>query len=225
TERTIYQNLRKGFIGENKFAQLLRQKVSNDHIALYGLLLEERGTLYQLDCLLLFSKQAFLIEIKYFQGEFELKDDCFFDCLQQKEYRNPLHQLKRSTIYLQDLFAKLRLNLPIKPQLIFNHHQFTLFHAKRQTPIILPTQLHSFMNQLQQIPSTIQQHHHHLSNKLKQLHLPSSPYERLPNYSYNALRKGILCHQCRSSMNLYYRKLQCTSCTYTELVDSGVLRN
>ena len=224
-EKVTYQTLHKGYTGEKKFAQLIRKKLTNNHLALYGLLFEDRGNLYQIDCLLIFSNQILPIEIKYFQGEYEFKDDSLLDCLHQKEYRNPLHQLKRSTIYLHDLLQKLRTKLPMQPHLVFNHEQFTLFHAKRKTPIILPTQIHSFLNQLQQIQGVIQQHHYHLADQLKQLHLPTSPYERLPKYEYNSLRKGVLCHHCRDKMKVHHRKLKCISCAYTELLDSGILRN
>lgn len=225
SEQLTLQNLRKGYLGEKRFAQFIQQQLNNDYIALYDILLEDKGTLFQIDCLLIFSNQLFLIEIKYYQGEFELVEDGLYDYLQQKTYRNPLHQLKRSSLLLQDLLTKLRVNLSVQPQLVFNHHTFTLFQAKRQTSILLPTQLYSFTSHLNGITGNLQAYHYRLANKIKQLHISESPYERLPIYEYDHLQKGVFCPHCRKKMRLHYRELSCVYCSYSEVVDSGILRS
>src|SRR5699024_4131147 len=124
-EHLSYETLHKGYTGEKKFAELVHRRLSNDYLALYDILLEEKGTLFQIDCLLLFSNQISLHEIKYFQGEFELKEDSLYDCIQQKAYRNPLHQLKRSNLLLHDLLQKNNDKLTIQSHLIINHDKFT----------------------------------------------------------------------------------------------------
>src|SRR5699024_4258001 len=55
--------------------------------------------------------------------------------------------------------------------------------------------------------------------------LPHSPYEKLPEYEYGALRKGVLCHHCRGKMVRQSRRFNCTNCNYSEFIDSGILRN
>src|SRR5699024_309782 len=70
----------------------------------------------------------------------------------------------------------------------------------------------------------LQPFHHRLAKHLKKLHIPVSPYERLPSYEYDTLQKGVLCHHCRSVMDCKYRELSCTNCPSTELIDSGILR-
>lgn len=224
-EQTAYQNLRKGLNGEKKFASFLKHQLTLPHLALFDVLLENRGSLYQLDCLLIFPSQITLIEIKHFHGEFEMKHDAFFECNSGKEYRNPLHQLKRSTIYLRELLQTMRIKLPIQPQLVFNHPQFTLFEAKRNTPIVLPSQLPSFVQQLNQLTGQLGQHHHQLAEKIQRLHIPVSPYERLPVYQYEHLQKGILCLNCREKMRYEKKGLTCMRCKYRESLDSAILRN
>lgn len=224
-EHLAYQNLRKGLKGEMDFSILLQNYLTNNYLVLYDILLEYRNTFYQLDCLLIFPQQISLIEIKHFHGNFQFKNDHFTDCNSGREFRNPLHQLKRSTIMLQELFQKLQINLALHPQLLFNHPQFTLFEAKQNTPIVLPTQIPSYLHQLNQIPGHIGQHHYKLTEQIKRLHIPMSPYERLPSFEYKHLEKGVLCRDCRGIMTLEKMKLVCTHCTYRESLDSGVLRN
>lgn len=224
-ECQMNHKLQKGYIGEKKFAQLIRNHVTSDYIALYDLLLEGGGTIYQIDSLLIFPNQINLIEVKYFKGEFIYNDDSFYDCLGKVEFRNPIDQLNRTSIYFRNLLRKLQINLPLHAHLVFNHNQFTLFQLKQQTPILLQSQLPTFTNLLSHQPGRLQQFHFNLADKLKQMHIPQSPYENLPDYEYSTLQKGILCYQCRSKMKIHLRKLHCMKCTYKESLDSGILRN
>src|SRR5699024_12257680 len=70
-EQSAYYKARQGLEGERKLFNLLRDQLSTDHIPMYGLLLNNYGTIIQLDCLLIFPSKVVLLEVKNHQGEFE----------------------------------------------------------------------------------------------------------------------------------------------------------
>src|SRR5699024_12482759 len=83
-----------------------RDQLSTDHIPMYGLLLNNYGTIIQLDCLLIFPSKVVLLEVKNHQGEFEFRDEQFYRITNDKYYTNPLHQLQRSDANLRQILTK-----------------------------------------------------------------------------------------------------------------------
>src|SRR5690625_7351907 len=63
----LHDNLSKGYLGEKKFSEILDEHPTSHYIALFDLLLEVKNNLFQIDCLLIYQKSMFLIEIKNFQ--------------------------------------------------------------------------------------------------------------------------------------------------------------
>src|SRR5699024_12046078 len=56
--QSAYYKSRQGLEGERKLFNLLRNQLSSDHIPMYGLLLNNYGTIIQLDCLLIFPSKV-----------------------------------------------------------------------------------------------------------------------------------------------------------------------
>src|SRR5699024_3779695 len=64
-----------------------------------------------------------------------------------------------------------------------------------------------------------------VSTKIVAPHMTKSPHVELPEYYFDPLKKGVLCLNCRNSLQMFKRELRCKRCSYKENIDSGVLRN
>jgi len=223
-EQSAYYKSRQGLEGERKLFNLLRDQLSSDRIPMYGLLLNNYGTIIQLDCLLIFPSKVVLLEVKNHQGEFEFRDEQFYRITNDKYYPNPLHQLQRSDVNLWEILTKSYPGMQLESYVVFVHEEFTLFTEKNST-ILLLSQINSFIRTLNKIPGKIQEHHRKLATKLVAAHMTKSPHVELPEYHFDPLKKGVLCLNCRNSLQLFKRELHCKRCSYKENIDSGVLRN
>src|SRR5699024_1950390 len=134
------------------------------YIPLYGLLMDHQGNLFQMNCLLIFSQQMILVEVKNYQGEFEFRNDRLFSLTSSKCYQNPLHQLQRTENNLLELLSKLQMNIPLKSFVAFTHEEFTLF-AEKKPMIILPTQMNTFIKKLHHLSGDINIKHQRLMKK------------------------------------------------------------
>lgn len=222
----IYNNLYKGFLGEKKFSNILDKQLTSDCIILFDLLLEAKNNLFQLDCLLIFENDIFLLEIKNFLGDFYIQNEKWYVCSTEKEIKNPLIQLNRSAYLYRELLSEYKLRHPVKSYVIFVNQEFTLYQTPRNIPIILPTQINRFIQQLNQTPSKLSSRHYQLGEQLIAAHMTSSPYEKLPEYQFTTLRKGVFCQFCRRKMHDFrLGKMLCHHCGYLESIDSAVMRS
>jgi hypothetical protein len=152
-------------------------------------------------CYLIIKEQHTKSTVSSFiKGEFVLHDEHLHCYTNNKEYQNPIHQLRRSEIYFRELLSNLGKNLEIDTSIVFNHPCFTLFKAVRELPIILPTQLMGLANRLNQNGEKLLLAHHQLADQLVSLHVEKNPHTRLPAYDYSQFRKGIFCRDCRGPM-------------------------
>lgn len=223
-EQTAFYRARQGFEGERKLFNILQGQLDGEHIAIYGLLLNNHGTVFQLDCVVIFSRKVVMLEVKNHQGEFEFHEDRFYRITNDKYYPNPMHQLQRSDVNLREVLSNFIPGVPLESYVMFVHQAFTLF-TERTSTIRLPSQIKSFIRTFNQTPGKIKEQHRVLAAQLVAAHMEDSPHIDLPGYHFDQLRKGVLCRDCRSSMQLLNRRLYCQQCSYQEFIDSGLLRN
>jgi hypothetical protein len=68
-------------------------------------------------------------------------------------------------------------------------------------------------------------YHKKIAEKLISLHIKKSPYERVPEYHFGELKKGITYACCDSFVSgVVERKLVCARCGFEEDLDVAVLR-
>src|SRR5699024_8934353 len=166
TEEHQHYKLLKGYEGEKQFSNLLKEQLHQDHLQINDLLLNNHGTVFQLDTLLIFNQTVYLIEVKNYQEEFQLEKDYLHCYTTAKDYPIPQHLLKRSAAMLTYLLSNMDMHFQVKSFLTFIKHRYTLFQAARNHPIIYPTQLFDFIRRLNLIPGTIPPKHQQLANKL-----------------------------------------------------------
>lgn len=224
-ELVAFQNKKRGYDGERRFLSLLERHLDKRYLTLHNLLLEHQGTLTEIDCLLVFQHQLFLIEVKNYQGEFEWHSDYLYAYNTKKQYRNPVHQLQRTEMVLRDVLSSIDAIYQIHSYVVFVHPAFTLYQAEHNSPVILPTNLQAFFSRFQQVPDDLSSQHEYFVQQLEALRLPASPYTKYPEISYDQLRKDLFCKDCRNPMVMEKRKVICTACSYIESTDAAVLRH
>lgn len=221
-----YHNDFKGFLGEKYFSQMISKELKIPFLALYSLFYEENGNYFQPDCLLFISNQLHLLEIKNYEGEFMYQDEYLYCYSAKKKYRNPVDQVNRGKLLLQNMLHRLNIPLELHVHVIFVNPSFTLFQAKKNPYIILPTQLKAYLKNLNNRGKHLPMESQTYSRQLLSQHRSKSPFTKVPNYTNETLQRGIFCHICRCPMIKKSRKkLSCHSCSYVESLDSGILRN
>jgi hypothetical protein len=223
-DKQHYFNLKKGYEGEVIFDSLT-DKLQCECLILNDLLLEVNNTTFQIDSLIIVQGKIQLYEIKNFEGDYYYESDKLYK-KPRFEIINPLHQLSRSESLLRQLLLNHGFNFPIDASVVFINPAFTLYQAPLDKPIIFSTQIKSYLNHLNTIPSKLTNKHKKLADQLLALHRNDSPYERVPSYNFDQLKKGIICPKCRSfSATIGLKYYICMGCQHQELLDDAVLRS
>lgn len=219
-----YHNLKKGFIGELEFDERMKN-VTNECLFLNDLLFESNNTIFQIDSLLLTPVTIYFFEVKNFDGNYHIEDEQWYSSSNRK-ICNPLHQLHRSETLLRRLLQDLGVNTPLHPRLCFINPEFHLYHAPQHEQIIFLPQLPRFIKKLNTHPGKMNASHFTLAEKLVDLHIIKSPFEKKPEYSWETLKKGIPCLKCHSFMELNSGEdIICQKCEAREKADLAILRN
>ncbi|MCJ8009401.1 NERD domain-containing protein [Lederbergia wuyishanensis] len=217
-------NLEKGFEGELLFDELI-DALSKEWLVLNELLLESNNTDFQIDSLILAEKTILVIEIKNYEGDYFIEDGKWY-YINGTQIQNPVPRLERSEFLLRRLLQDHGYNIPAESYLVYVNPDFHLYNSPRNLPIIYPVQLNRFIDKLRRLPSKTNERHKTLAHKLISLHKEDSPFTRLPEYSYEKLRKGITCASCYS-FNIESKKtlVVCKNCRGMENIDTAVLRS
>ncbi|GAB3801864.1 NERD domain-containing protein [Virgibacillus kimchii] len=223
-DKKNYLNLVKGLEGELRFDSF-SEKLQCDCLVLNDLLLTSNNTSFQIDSLIITTDTIHLYEIKNFEGDYYYRDNRFYS-MRHTEIVNPLHQLSRKETLLRPLLGKHGFKFPVDGNVVFVNENFTLYQAPVNEPIIYPTQLKNYFNNLNTIPSKLNKTHKMLADKLVSLHITDPPdKQKFPRYNFDQLRKGLCCGKCRSlTVMIEGKKSVCSNCNYNELVERTVVR-
>ncbi|WP_071394292.1 nuclease-related domain-containing protein [Bacillus tuaregi] len=220
-----YMNLEKGYAGEVKF-DLLAECLLEERYIIHDLLLEVNHSIVQIDTLIISQYLLYLVDIKNYHGDFYLNSDKLYAAATNREYTNPVDQIKRSTTLLRQLLQNLKENYLIDASVIFINSEFTLFQAPLENSFILPTQLNRFFNEINKTPSKLNEGHKKLAQKLLSLHLTKNPHTKIPEYHYDKLQKGFLCKSCGSLLISYKNYgIECGKCGQFEKTEQAILRH
>ena len=222
-DKQHYHNLVKGYGGEVMFDSLT-EKLDGHHYILNDLLLESNNSKFQIDSLMISPEPLYLFEVKNYEGDFYFENGRFYT-IAKKEIKNPLLQLERSESLLRQLLQDLGYRISIEAFVVFINPGFTLYQAPLNKPIIYPNQLPRFLKKISSRPSTLSTRHKSLAEQLVSLHQRDFPYDRLPSYDFDSLRKGMNCRLCHSFMvRVHGRYLVCEVCGHKEEIDNAILR-
>ncbi|MFS0862415.1 nuclease-related domain-containing protein [Fredinandcohnia sp. 179-A 10B2 NHS] len=223
-EKQHYLNLKKGYEGEVLFDSFT-EKLTNKCIVLNDLLLKYNNTLFQIDSVIIHSNNLLFYEVKNLDGDYFFEADKLYKS-PKTEIINPLLQLNKSETLLRQLLKQLGFNFAVKASIVFINPEFTLYQTPLNKPFIFPTQLKRHINDLDELPYNITNQHHKLAEKLISIHLDESPYNSLPSYKYDQIKKGITCSMCGSfSVEAERYSCTCLECGQKERNELVVLRN
>ncbi|WP_423190127.1 nuclease-related domain-containing protein [Alkalibacterium sp. f15] len=206
-------NLEKGFIGEELFDSAVKQYLNGEALVLNDLLIESKGTTFQIDSLVVTSDTIYLYEIKNYKGNFQMNSGQLYYTSGQ-EITNPLIQLNRTRELLRQLLKELESRLKIEANVVFINDSFTLYNAKIEDPFIFPTQLKEHFKELSSRSRGLKKDHHYLARKLVSFHKDDLPYQKqLPFYNLEDFTKGVSCFHCGSfDLIVTQRSCYCKSC-------------
>ncbi|WP_373370781.1 nuclease-related domain-containing protein [Lederbergia panacisoli] len=201
------------------------ERPSKDWLNLNDLLLERNNTEFQIDAVIIAQNSILLFEVKNHEGDYYIENNQWL-YFNGTPLQDPVSQLERKQLLFQMLLRDLEYNSPIKSYLVYINPDFHLYNSPRNLPIIFPSQLNRFFNELNKIPSNIYEHHKKLAYKLVSLHKTGSRNTKIPEYSYEELRKGISC-SCCYSFNLEIKKLTfiCKNCGVIQNKTAAILRS
>ncbi|WP_161524834.1 nuclease-related domain-containing protein [Alteribacter lacisalsi] len=220
------ENLDKGYAGEVQFDNRLSAAGWNG-LLINDLLLDYRGTLFQIDSLLLQPDAVYLFDVKNYFGDFFLEDGKWISEYKEKEVKNPLLQLKRTDFAFRSLLKDLGFSPLIRSNLVFINPEFHLFQAPRDLPAIFHSQLNRFLSRIGRKSAAPPSYRDDaLAQKLLSLHVEDNPYARIPRYEEQDLRKGIYCPGCFRFYSAQHQKrnVVCSTCGYRESNTEAVLR-
>lgn len=220
-EVLTYTNLVKGYEGELKSDFRLRD-LTDEWLVLNDLLLEYNGSKFQIDTLIIAYEKIYLLDVKNYEGDHSIKGDKWH-MPSGKPEKNPLHQLERCETLLIRFLHDLGFHFPIESYLIFINPEFHLYTTSIHPEIIFPTQLNRFLEKLNANPVKLNKKHFQLAEQLNARNIVESHYKRLPPYTYEHLKKGIICPNDKS----FYtdETLICKKCGCIEDVEAAVLRS
>lgn len=222
-ERQKYYSMKKGYEGEVQFDRMT-EKLHSDCLILNDLLFEVNHTTFQIDSLILTHRNMLLYEIKNFEGDYYYESEKMYKT-PNFEITNPLHQLSRSETLFRQLLQNQRIQPTFESFLLFINPAFTLYHAPLNQPIILPTQIERHLHTLDSNQQKLTSKHTDLANRLIAASKENSPYEKVPSYAYEQLRKGVNCLRCQSlSVDTRNKNCLCLKCGKIEPAKAAVLR-
>lgn len=214
-----------GYKGELEFFNLLQSELQCKPILLFNLHLKVNGSECQIDCLLIFQSEVILMEVKNYQGDFLIEHDDWYT-LDKGKIKNPLHQLHRTELLLNQFLKQHQFPLRVKSFIIFIHPEFQLYQSHTDMPIVFPAQHKRFIRKLQNIPCRIRQQHHKIAETLKARHESTSAYEANLVYNYTDFKKGVTCEKCDGLMEEYGTKnMRCAICKGISHIEFIIMRN
>ncbi|MBY0148076.1 nuclease-related domain-containing protein [Neobacillus niacini] len=220
-EQKHYWTIKKGYEGEVRSDTWLKN-LTDSWLVLHDLLLEYNQSIFQIDTLIIAYEKVYILDVKNFEGDYAVKDDKWYNPAGVLQ-KNPLHQLERCETLLNKLLLELGYPYTIESYLIFNNPEFHLYIPTIHSAIIFPTQLNRFLKRLNSKPVPLSKKHYQLAKQLESLHKIESPYPRLPSYTFEELRKGVICHNCKAFLT--DGTLICKKCGCIEDAEAAILRS
>lgn len=222
------QHLQKGYEGEVRFAKKLNENLASDAIVLYDLLLDSKGNEFQLDCVIIQERDIWHLEVKNYEGDYQMQDNdnAIYSMRSGHKLLNPLNQLDRSNVLLQETLRQWGYKLAVRSYVVFVHPEFTLYRHDPNHPIVISSQILRFIDTLNKKSSQLKSRHYQLARKLLEEQVPETYADKLPSYELEHLKGGIRCQACDGFLDVIKgNSFCCKECGYTEGLHSAVMRS
>lgn len=209
--------LQKGFEGERKFDEIL-ERLSKDSLIIQDLRLEANRQTFQIDTLVITGNNLLVYEIKNFHGEYTFHDNELKTPPYKRVIMNPLTQLNRCGTLLNILLDKIGASISVNRKLVFVNDSFVLYQKTEHPDILLPQQIERHISHLNSFSVPVNSLQRELGYKLLQLHQTEDRYIQVPEYTFEELKKEIMCPQCRLNLKTKNRRTAyCPACGFSAL--------
>ncbi|WP_456272617.1 NERD domain-containing protein [Bacillus sp. AK031] len=222
-EESYYQYKEKGYEGEvtfDKWAEPLK-----NHIFLNDANFNVNNNNFQVDSLGISSSTLHIFEVKNLEGDYILDEEDKWRSPKGNLVKNPLLQLQKTETLINQLLKNIAWRINVEAHLVFVNPAFHLYDIPSNLPIIYPTQLLRFREKMLQRSSKPTRSEIQLAEKLLSHLIDELPYNSVPNYSYEGLRKGIVCPRCGMFYGSLQKTLYCGKCGGREKCTEAVLRS
>lgn len=214
-----WERMKKGYLGELAFHRMIKSAFPINHLSLYSLTLQHDNRFFQIDHLIIFHDTIYIYEIKYFASDYVIRNNKWFSLKSDREISNPFIQLKRTETNVCQLLQTSSFSKKVIGKVVFMQEEFALFQASPQLPMVLPGQVRRYVNELALREQPPGPDGMDLARWLANRHIEEHPFDQLPDYSFDRLRKGMNCPRCMGMMEcVSTRSLGCKSC-------QGILTN
>lgn len=225
-DERYFSSLKTGYEGEKLFDRIVGKLINKDAVLISDLLLNINSKNIQIDALLLTGACIYIFEIKNFSGEF-IFDGKEFEHVNGYVTVSPIEQLNRSVTLFSQLLKQWNVSVPVVGKVVFVNKIFTLFAPEPPCHIILPTQLETFLTQLNNQINPMTNSVRVLANRILTMNQEEVPYQKqLPEYDYDLLKKGLGCTECKVfDLIITQRSCRCKVCEYQSSVQAAILQS
>lgn len=225
-DKMNYQKQVKGFEGECLFDHHINH-AKQKGLIINDLLLSTKNTFYQIDSILIMNQHLHIYEIKNYTGNYVYKDN---HLVSESGYtiQNPINQVNRKKTYLHNLLLNMGYPYTISTFVSFMNPNFYIYSLPPTESILFQGQLNNYFDGLAQENKLLKPDKQdiELAKHLVSRHQEDYRSTHLPSYTFEDLKKGIICHRCFSfefTKTKYTRC--CTSCGYKESVTDAIYRS
>lgn len=210
-QERLYKYLTAGFTGESLCDQMA-ESMAGRVIQIRDLLLESGGRTCQVDSLLVVAGKVYLLEIKNWEGSFEIVDGRFVGLS-----ACPLAQLQRSKMIVEHLLRRYGFRVEVEARLLFINPKISLYGLTRQEPALLRHQVEPYFGSVGE-GSFWNQWDRKIGEFLLQQHVPENRFANPVVYDPGTVQCGVMCAACRVRMRPYdLLRLECPTCGTKEL--------
>lgn len=222
---SYYYALHKGWEGECQYDRML-EKLTCEHIIMKDLQLKVNRTTIQIDTLVITADRIYLYEIKNYEGSYIYEDERLINCSTGNEILNPIIQLNRTQVLFRQLLKQSGIHLSLEYFVVYINPQFTLYQTPHNQPYVFPNQITAHIKQLNRQCKSLTEQHSLLSERLKAMHTLDRYTADLPVYSYDKLKRGMVCGNCQGTIEeLTKRVYYCQGCGFKEESSKSILRH
>ncbi|MEG0258364.1 MAG: nuclease-related domain-containing protein [Lysinibacillus sp.] len=217
----MLRRTRAGLAGEQRVDEEWKEiEVNCPYYLLHNLeLLNDVGSTHQIDTLFICPYFAFVVEIKNIVGQIDFNEEFHQFTRTTMEgkidgFSNPFDQVQRHVRFLNNIFTKLNIKMPIVHAVISANRKTIMAHNLITQEIFHVSGLSRKVEKFFQAHPEVCLDDKKLKYLVKRLKKMHNPKQWNPNLDSIKLQKGVLCPQCefRNVMRYQRGKWYCDVC-------------
>lgn len=227
--KTDFLNAKAGFGGEREFDYKLREfQPAYPHAILHDICLQQDGTYFQMDSLLITPGFIVIFEIKNVAGKLNIttRPTQFIKELPSGErsvLQSPIAELERKRFYLNNWLKQRNVEIPIVEFVVFAYQNELSIESPTTVPVAFSYEVPNYLRAMKVEREIIGAHQiKRIANKMVAAHQDYVPFPLCRQYKIDSgdIQRGIVCEQCQQlTMNWNQHKAwKCSACGHRSKV-------